>query len=98
MKSARSPFDACLPSDGSVLVLQARDPLRNIARSWRIALRHDLFGWTIIEWHWGRIGAVGQSRSLAFEREEDARRLIRRLLRRRAGAERRIGVTYRRVC
>lgn len=91
------PLDAHLPLDGDVLCLEARDPARNVARRWGVALRRDLFGWTIVEWRWGRIGTAGQMRSLGFEREEEARRLVRRLLARRAGAKRRIGVDYRPV-
>lgn len=97
MEPASSPLDVCLRLDGDALVLQARDPARNVARRWGVALRRDLFGWFIVEWRWGRIGTAGQMRSLAFEQEVEARRLIRRLLARRAGAKRRIGVAYRPV-
>lgn len=95
MESAQPPLDARLRLDGDALNLEARDPARNVARRWGVALGQDLFGWTIVEWRWGRIGTAGQRRRLAFEREEDARRLVRRLLARRAGAKRRIGVAYR---
>jgi len=95
MESTRTLLDACLSLDGGALVLQACDPSRNIRRHWHIELRRDLFGWIVVEWRWGRLGTAGQSRSLAFEQEGEARRLVRRLLVRRAGAERRIGVAYR---
>lgn len=97
MEPASTHLDARLRLDGDALLLQAQDPARNVARNWGVALGQDLFGWFIVEWRWGRIGTAGQVRSLGFEQEADARRLIRRLLTRRAGAKRRIGVAYRPV-
>ncbi|WP_370059867.1 WGR domain-containing protein [Novosphingobium sp. P6W] len=85
-----------LPAYGEILELWAVDPSRNISRTWRICKRRDLFGWTVVEWGWGRIGSRGQSRTVVFEQPEKAVALVRRLLLRRANAERRIGVAYRR--
>ena len=94
MRSAQAIQDSFPPLNGGRLVLEARNPSRNIARSWRIEEHSDLFGWTVIEWCWGRIGSDGQSRKVAFERADDAHCFVRRLLLRRASAERRIGVPY----
>lgn len=80
---------------GGRLVLEARDPAHNIARSWRIETGGDLFGWFVVSWRWGRIGAAGQTKALAFANPAEALPFIRRLLRRRLGAEGRIGVAYR---
>ncbi len=77
------------------LVLEACDPARNQARSWRLSIDSDLFGWTLVEWSWGRIGSPGQSRSAAFASADEAYPLLSRLLARRMTAPRRIGSTYR---
>ncbi len=74
--------------------LTARDPARGIARRWRVAACHDLFGTLLIETQWGRIGSGGQRLVRAFTDEAAALAHVRALLRRRAGAVRRIGVAY----
>ncbi|WP_275588806.1 WGR domain-containing protein [Croceicoccus hydrothermalis] len=43
---------------------RAQDPERNIAREYHLSVSMDLFGWTIVERQWGRIGSVGQRRHL----------------------------------
>jgi predicted DNA-binding WGR domain protein len=40
--------------------LEAIDRPRNIARRYAIALSQDLFGSSIVEYSWGRIGTRGQ--------------------------------------
>ena len=55
----------------------------------------DLFGNWLVEISYGRIGAVGRSRSYVVRDEAQARRLVRRILKRRTTAPRRIGVAYR---
>jgi predicted DNA-binding WGR domain protein len=74
--------------------LEAVSRSRNIARRYAIEASRDLFGVVIIEYGWGRIGTRGQSRIISFGRDDEAERFVRRLLVRRAGAKRRIGVTY----
>ncbi|MGN5376507.1 WGR domain-containing protein [Sphingomonas hankookensis] len=74
--------------------LTARDSARGIARRWRVVACRDLFGMLLIETQWGRIGSGGQRRVRAFADEAAARAYVRALLRRRAGAVRRIGVAY----
>ena len=77
--------------------LEAVDRPRNIARRYSVALTKDLFGSSIVEFSWGRIGTRGQSRTVSFAQGSEADRFIVRLLRRRAGAPKRIGVAYREV-
>ena len=77
--------------------LEAVDRQRNIARRYSVALTKDLFGSSIVEFSWGRIGTRGLSRRVSFAQSSEADRFIVRLLRRRAGAPKRIGVAYREV-
>jgi predicted DNA-binding WGR domain protein len=79
------------------LWLEAIDRPRNIARRYVVALSEDLFGSAIVEFSWGRIGTRGQSRKVSFAQRPDADRFVEQLLRRRAGAPRRIGVVYHEV-
>jgi len=74
--------------------LEAVDRNRNIARAYRIEARRDLFGHTIVELRWGRIGRRGAGLTVSFSDEEAARRFIQRTLAKRSGAPRRIGVAY----
>lgn len=74
--------------------LEAVDRQRNIARRYSVALTNDLFGSSIVEFSWGRIGTRGQSRTVSFAQPRDADRFVAKLLRRRAGALKRIGVAY----
>ncbi|MDJ0276758.1 WGR domain-containing protein [Sphingomonas sp. 2R-10] len=75
--------------------LVARNPARRIHRRWRVAAMRDLFGTLLIETQWGRIGSSGQRLVRAFADEAAAHAYVRALLRRRAGAVRRIAVAYR---
>lgn len=81
----------------SVIRLEAVDPALNVARAYTISQTADLFGWVIVTWAWGRIGQGGQQRTCAFASQADALVFTRRLLARRASAQRRIGVAYRAV-
>ena len=75
--------------------LEAVDGKRNIARRYSVGLSQDLFGSSIVEFSWGRIGTRGQSRTVSFKQRPDADRFVAKLLRKRAGAPKRIGVAYR---
>lgn len=75
--------------------LEAVDQQRNIARRYSVALTRDLCGSSIVAFSWGRIGTRGPSRTVSFAQGSEAERFIALLLRRRAGAPRRIGVAYR---
>lgn len=89
------------PVQSRHILLQAVDPARNIARGYSIWMARDLFGAWLVETRWGRIGSGGdmggQSCTRAFADRQSACAYARAVLRRRAGAERRIGVAYRRV-
>jgi predicted DNA-binding WGR domain protein len=74
--------------------LEAVDLSRNIARSYRIEARRDLFGHTVVNLRWGRIGRRGAGLTVSFSDEDAARRFIRRTLAKRAAAPRRIGIAY----
>lgn len=77
--------------------LQALDEARGVRRAYAIHRTTDLFGHTIVDWSWGRIGTRGQQRRAVFEEADDAVCFVRQLLRRRGTAERRIGTAYRQV-
>lgn len=74
--------------------LEAVDRHRNIARGYRIRACRDLFGHTIVDLHWGRIGCRGSGLTVSFEDEVAAGNFIKRTLAKRASAPRRFGVPY----
>lgn len=82
---------------GSFIWLEAVCTERNVARCYTVALSRDLFGASIVEFAWGRIGTKGQGRAVSFACENEASRFARQLLHRRASAPKRIGVPYREV-
>lgn len=84
-------------NNGSFVWLEAVCGERNIARRYTVALSRDLFGASIVEFAWGRIGTRGQGRAVSFASEDEASRFAHQLLRRRASAPKRIGVPYREV-
>lgn len=81
----------------AAIELVARNPARNIHRRWRLHAARDLFGRVTVETAWGRIGAPGRTLTRSFAAEDEALRYVRALLRRRAGAPRRLGTAYRLV-
>lgn len=83
----------CMPWPSSIS-LQAVDPARNIARHYQIDISTDLFGLSVVDYRWGRIGTAGQARRASFLSPCDAQGFAHGLIRRRAGAKRRIGVSY----
>jgi hypothetical protein len=76
------------------LLLAARAPARGVDRVYRLSLSRDLFGVLVLEIAWGRRGAAGQVKRLAFDTLSEAHAEITARLRRRASAERRIGAGY----
>lgn len=64
------------------LYVERKDPTRNMARYYAMAIEATLFGDVCLTRRWGRIGARGQARQHHFEREEDAVLLFLELLRR----------------
>ena len=51
---------------GSFIWLEAVCAERNVARRYTVALSRDLFGTSIVEFAWGRIGTKGQGRAVMF--------------------------------
>ncbi len=79
---------------GSFIWHEAICAERNVARRYTVALSRDLFGASIVEFAWGRIGTKGQGRAVSIACEDQASRFSRQLLCRRASAPKRIGVPY----
>lgn len=76
---------------------RAIDPARNIARDYELLVTTDLFGWTLVERRWGRIGTSGQSTCRSFADRSAAANVVASVRRRRGSAQRRIGTEYRRI-
>ena len=83
----------------SALSLRAADAptARNIARDYQLTVTLDLFGWTVVERQWGRIGCNGKGARDSFPNAASARRFVDAVRRRRESAKHRIGVAYRSV-
>ena len=79
------------------LELLAIDHSRNIARRYAVELCEDLFGVYVLETAWGRVGGWTAAKRVSFSERREAERVVAGHLRRRASAERRIGVAYRPV-
>jgi predicted DNA-binding WGR domain protein len=80
-----------------LIELHARDPANNRQRAWRVVASADLFGVWTAHVNFGRIGAAGRTMRHEFTSEAAAMAFVRRGLRRRATAFRRLGVPYRPV-
>ena len=76
------------------LVLEARNPERNVARSYRVEFGRDLLGDLVLAITNARIGSTGRTRRCAVADEAGARRLLREVLQRRGTARRRLGAPY----
>jgi hypothetical protein len=74
--------------------LEARHPARDVWRAYALEAGRDLFGAWVVEVSYGRIGCPGRTLVRVLETEAEARRIVRRCLKRRVGAPRRIGVAY----
>lgn len=77
------------------LVLEARDPARNVWRRYELVVARDLFGAWLVEVTFGRIGSPGRTRGHSYADEGAARRFALACVRRRLSAPRRIGTAYR---
>lgn len=95
MPSPSTPAQYTL-TDGR-LELLAVDHARNIARRYALEVSEDLFGFHVVETAWGRVGGWTTAKRVSFPTLAEADRLVSYHLRRRASAERRIGVAYRPV-
>lgn len=76
------------------ILLEARNPSRNILRSYYVSAWHDLFGRLMVEVIHGRIGAKGKSSTFFMNHQDEAIEFIAALLKRREGALQRLGVPY----
>ncbi len=76
------------------ILLEARDPQRNIWRAYQITAGQDLFEDWIVSLSYGRIGAKGRTRTLLMVDEAATRRYVRACLKKRENAPKRIGVAY----
>jgi hypothetical protein len=75
--------------------LQAVSPQAQHRRAYEIHVGSDLFGQLVVTIDFGAIGARGQRRMHLVADIAEAQAVVRRALRRRLTAPRRIGVTYR---
>jgi predicted DNA-binding WGR domain protein len=74
--------------------LQACDPARNHRRYYLIDVGRDLFGDLTVRFHYGWIGSRGRTKTQVVPDATEAAKLVRRCLRRRQSAPKRIGVAY----
>ena len=79
------------------LELLAVDQARNINRRYAVEVSQDLFGVHVLETAWGRVGGWTAAKRVSFASSAEAERMAGYHLRRRATAERRIGIAYRPV-
>jgi len=79
-----------------VAYLEARDPARNIHRAYSLAYGQDVFGNWIVETTYGRIGAKGRTIVTLVDNEDQALQYVRKCLKRRQFAPKRIGIAYER--
>ncbi|MES2206614.1 MAG: WGR domain-containing protein [Pseudomonadota bacterium] len=76
------------------ILLEARNPAKNIFRSYFITARYDLFKRLSVEVTHGRIGARGKRSTFHPSNEQEAFEYIAALLQRRASAFQRLGTSY----
>ena len=65
-------------------ILERRDPTRNMARYYLVAIEPTLFGDTALLRQWGRIGTHGRQRRDLYRTEVLAQAALRTWLRRKA--------------
>jgi predicted DNA-binding WGR domain protein len=71
-----------MASDTPCLVLERRDPTRNIARFYTLSVHTCLFGGATLVRQWGRIGMPGRCRIELHDTAETASQALNRWLRR----------------
>ena len=97
-----SPFPLCSRGDLSEplymtvfrISAEAHDDDRNVHRVYTIAVGQDLFDDWVVEIRFGRKGTRGRDQVRRFASMENAQSEVRRRLRRRVSAPKRIGVSY----
>jgi predicted DNA-binding WGR domain protein len=80
-----------------VAYLEAKDASRNIHRAYSIAHGQDLFGNWVVETTYGRIGGKGRTIVTVVSNEDEARKYVRKCLKRRESSPKRIGIAYKRL-
>jgi hypothetical protein len=81
--------------DGFFAALEARARSLGRMRSYCLQAGTDLFGAWLVDVEYGRIGATGWRIRYLLQDKGEAKKVVRRCLRHRATARRRIGVSYR---
>jgi predicted DNA-binding WGR domain protein len=76
------------------ILLNADYPDLNIRRSYFIEAGQDLFGDWIVEINYGRIGCKGRKKVTLLKNEEEAKKIVKKHLKKRESAIKRIGVSY----
>jgi len=76
------------------ILLEADCSELNIRRSYLIEAGQDLFGNWIVQINYGRIGCKGRKKVILMDCEEDAKRVVKKRLKKRESAVKRIGVGY----
>jgi predicted DNA-binding WGR domain protein len=79
----------------TMIELEARNPMANRLRRWKVELSQDLLGMWIVDIEFGRIGSNGRQLRHVFSSQPAAQAFMGRGLCRRATAPVRIGVAYR---
>jgi predicted DNA-binding WGR domain protein len=76
------------------ILLDADYPEVNVRRSYHIEAGTDIFGNWIVEINYGRIGCKGRRKIFLIDCEEDAKKEVKKRLKKREGLIKRIGVRY----
>ena len=76
------------------ILLDADYPELNIRRSYLIEAGEDLFGEWVVEINYGRIGCKGRKKVFLLNCEEDAKKEVKKRLKKRERLFKRIGVGY----
>ena len=79
------------------ILWEACNPQRNMARSYRLTMAQDLFGWFTVERQWSRIGTQGSSLTASFERREEALAYCKQIIRKRSHSRKSLGANYKRI-
>ncbi len=79
------------------ILLEACAPERNIWRSYHIAAGQDIFGDWVVELTYGLIGAKGRKQTILVPDEAAAQQYVRKCLKKRENAPKRIGIDYKKV-
>ena len=76
------------------ILLDADHPELNIRRSYLIEAGEDIFGNWIVEINYGRIGCKGRKKNFLMESEDDAKKEVKKRLKKRGRLVKKKGVGY----